>query len=297
MPDDYLAEHSTLYHGDALKLLPRLRPDSVRLVLADPPYGVSRRNDFKSMNKKGDKPGVVRRSINWDWDKDFDQIGWLKLAAPAVMKGGSFIIWNSWRNLGPIADELERLGFKVMRDLVWTKANPFPRNIERCYVQSREYALWAVRADRFHPWPFNRRKDTRYERGEFKYPVQHSDHHCKKPNGLFQELIELHTHPGELVVDPFLGSGTTAIAAYHAGRRCIGFERDEKYYNLAVTELTKEVGQENITRWFSEYPDEGGPRGPDPDRPHDGLQGTEGNADEEVRGPASGAESPGRQGD
>jgi len=239
MTTAYLPEQSAIYLADSLQMLPRLRPASVRLVLSDPPYNVSRKNNLTTMGRRG---------IEWKWDGEFDQLSWLPPAAEAIMPGGSIIIWNDWKNLGPIARFLEdRLGFDVKRELSWTKANPMPRNLDRSYVQSREYGLWAVKTSAKHPWVFNKRKGVHYERGDFNYPTQRSEHPSKKPNGLFQELIGIHTNPGDLVVDPFAGAGTTAIAAELSLRRHISFEKLPQFYNLAVKSIVEVVGAERVT--------------------------------------------------
>lgn len=230
MTTAYLPERSAIYLADSLKMLPKLRPASVRLVLADPPYNVSRKNNLTTMGRRG---------IEWKWDGDFDQLSWLPLAARALMPGGSIIIWNDWKNLGPIARFLEEhLGFDIKRELSWTKANPMPRNLDRSYVQAREYGLWAVKTSKKHPWVFNKRKSVHYERGDFNYPIQRSLHPAKKPQAMFEELISIHSNPGEIVIDPFAGAGTTACAAECRGRRHISFERNRLYYDEAVRNLS-----------------------------------------------------------
>lgn len=216
---ELLPLESAIYHGKAEILLHRVPPKSVHLILTDPPFNISRDNNFHTMGRTG---------INFAWDGDFDQEEWLAPAVRTLVPGGSIIIWNDWKNLGHIADALKNLGLDVKRDIVWEKRNPFPRNRDRSYVQTREYALWAVMPGA--KWTFNRRPTKGYETGVFSYPVQRSWHPTKKPDGLFQELIEIHTNPGDLVLDPFSGAGTTACAAERTGRNHISFELDEQYF-------------------------------------------------------------------
>src|SRR5277367_4514018 len=148
---ELLTLQSGVHHGDALELL-RLVPEaSIRLLLADPPYNISRPNNFKTMGRYG---------IEFEWDGEFDQEAWIALAAPAIMPGGSIVIWNDWKNLGQVAKALERNGFIVKCDLVWNKSNPKPANIKRRFVQSREYAIWAVKkSPKSIKWVFNKRED------------------------------------------------------------------------------------------------------------------------------------------
>lgn len=226
----YLLEKSAIYLGDAFKLLHRVRPGSVRLLLTDPPYNVSQENNLQTMGRRGIDFG--------SWDKEFDQFGWLEAGVNTLMPGGSMVVWNDWKLLGPIAAHLMSLGMSVKRMLRWKKANPFPRNIERSFVQDAEYAIWAVAPG--STWVFNKRPNESYERGEFTYPVvRGSWHPTKKPTELFRDLITILSNKGELVLDPFVGSGTTSIAAEQLGRRHIGFERDSQYFSIAVKDLSK----------------------------------------------------------
>ncbi|MBL4847581.1 MAG: site-specific DNA-methyltransferase [Planctomycetes bacterium] len=123
-------------HGCAEELLPRVPSESVRLTLTDPPYNVSRPNNFQTMGRTG---------IDFDWDGDFDQLSWLEEAARALVPGGSIVIWNDRKNLGDLARALASLGFSVKAKLTWSKRNPMPRNRGRSFVPREEHGLWAVK--------------------------------------------------------------------------------------------------------------------------------------------------------
>lgn len=222
-------KHNAVYHGDALKLLVKLPKNSVRLLLTDPPYNVSRKNGLTSMGRHGLEFG--------EWDVNFDQTAWLELAAPAIMPGGSIVIFNDWQNLGDISRRLKELGFDVKRKLSWIKNNPFPRNITRSFVQATEDALWAVKKSNKQKWVFNKSVNKSYETGLFVYPTQKSDHPTKKPTELFKELCEILSNHGDLVVDPFAGAGTLACAAELTNRKHISFEANKDYYELALKNL------------------------------------------------------------
>ena len=230
MPN-YLPTHSAIYLGDAFELLKRIEPGTVRLVLTDPPYNISQANNLHTMGRRGIEFGT--------WDHDFDITGWLEAAVAALVPGGSLVIWSDWKLLGFISARLQELGVTVKRQLIWSKTNPMPRNLLRVPVQSCEFALWAVKPK--GKWVFHRRPGYKYERGEFSYPVvRGSPHPTKKPDRLFQDLIEMFSDEGELVLDPFAGAGTTAVAAQRTQRRHISFESDPSYFELAVSSL-KEV--------------------------------------------------------
>lgn len=226
-------DRSQIIHGDAFQLLKEVPPESVRLILTDPPYNISRKNNFHTMK-------IKRTSLDFgEWDYGFDQTGWLPDAVKTLMPGGSIVIWNSWENLGEIHDALTELGMSVKRQLICIRTNPMPRNRDRLFTSSAQNAIWAVKPGAKNPaWVFNRRSDT-YETGIFYYPAQRSKHPTKKPTGLFVELINILSNPGDLVLDPFSGIGTTAIAALHTGRKYLCFELDENYYKLALEEVEK----------------------------------------------------------
>lgn len=215
---------SEVYQGSALDLLRRVPAESVDLVLTDPPYNTSRKNNFHTMGRTG---------INFDWDGGFDQEKWLHYADRALKPGGNMVIWNDWKNLGFISDVLESMGYSVKRNCTWIKTNPFPRNIERSAVQKTEVGLWAVKPG--GSWTFNKRADKPYEDLIFEYGVPRAKkgrprHESKKPDGIFRELIQIFSNAGDLVLDPFAGGGTTAYAAEMEGRRHISFELSDEWY-------------------------------------------------------------------
>jgi len=214
--------------GDCIKGLSQIPNKSINLILTDPPYNVSMKSNFHTMGRKGVDFG--------EWDKDFDQIGWLDLACNKVKKGGSVVIFNDYKNIGTMKDVLENKGFVIKEMLIWRKSNPMPRNRDRLYVTSIEVALWAVKGK---GWVFNRQRDT-YENAIFEYPIVHHSkriHPTEKPLGLIKELVAIHSNEGDLILDPFIGSGTTGVAAQELSRNYLGFELDEEYFKLASERL------------------------------------------------------------
>lgn len=249
---EFLPTESGVYHGPAEILLHRVQPGSVRLILTDPPYNVSRENNFDTMGRTG---------IQFEWDGNFDQETWIRLADKALMEGGSLVIFNDWKVLGLIAHLLLDLGYDVKRPVTWVKKNPWPRNVESSPVQRTEYGLWAVkRTKQSTKWVHNRRAHKSYEDLVFDYPVPTSPpgnrerHETKKPDGLFREIIQIFSNPGDLVLDPFSGGGTTAFAAEAEGRRHISFEKDEKWYRESL--LHWEEGKKAHTLIFPTAPEE-----------------------------------------
>lgn len=228
-------ENYQIYQGDSFKLIPLLPDKSIRLILTDPPYNISRKNNFKTMGRNGIDFG--------DWDKNFDQTGWLDDAREKLVDGGSIIIWNDWKNLGEIAKYLQNINFSIKRQLLWKKVNPWPRNIQRSMMSCLEHGFWAVKEKPKRKWIFNKRPEVPYETGVFEYPVQSSKlHPNKKPDGLFENLIKIFSNPGDLVADFFGGCGTTLFAAKKLDRRCIISESISAYVEEFTTRFNDQHG-------------------------------------------------------
>ena len=224
-----------LWQGDCLELLQSIPIKSVDLVLTDPPYNISRNNNFKTMGRKGIDFG--------DWDYTFDQLSWIDAVMDKVNDNGSVVIFNDWKNLGYITKHLEESGFVVKDILRWVKDNPMPRNRDRRYIVDAEYAIWAVKKKA--KWTFNR-LSTNYDRPEMKYPIvagkEKTAHPTQKPLKLMNELVARHSNTGDVVLDLFMGSGTTGVACKNLNRKFIGIELDETYFNLAK-ERIESVGK------------------------------------------------------
>lgn len=203
-------------------------------IVTDPPYNISAENNFSTM-KSANRSGVDFG----EWDKNFNLTGWIHDACELLKPGGTFLLFNSYRNITPLIEELERNGL-VVKDLIrWVKSNPMPRNINRRYVQDTEYAIWAVKPGR--PWVFNRASSSKYLRAQFSSStvagLERTKHPTQKSLKLMQELIAIHTNPRELILDPFMGSGTTGVAALSLGRAFIGIEMDPSYFKIARKRL------------------------------------------------------------
>ena len=142
-----------------------------------------------------------------------------------------------------IVDALEKNGFDIKDLIRWKKTNPMPRNRDRRFITDYEVAVWAVK--RGAKWTFNRLSDT-YERPEIicgitsKREKSNGGHPTQKPIEVMEWLIDRLTDEDDLVLDPFMGSGTTGVACMNANRRFVGIEMDENYFNIAVNRI-KEV--------------------------------------------------------
>ena len=216
-------------HGDCLELMKDIPDGSIDLILTDPPYNIARKNNFQTMGRAGIDFG--------EWDKGFDQFAWLSIVPKLLHKDGSVVIFNDWKNIGEIAKQLELYGLTIKDMLRWEKSNPMPRNRDRRYITDFECAVWLT--PKGAKWQFHRLSDS-YQRPSFKYPVVSGTskfHPTQKPVELMQELIQIHSSPGNVVLDPFMGSGSTGVACANTGREFIGIELDKKYYDIACRRI------------------------------------------------------------
>lgn len=218
-----------LLKGDCLELMKDIPDESVDAVITDPPYNISRENHFSSMGRSGVYFG--------DWDKGFDQVSYLKELFRVLKKGGTAVIFNSQQNVGLLnqyADERDLL-FKDV--IYWVKSNPMPRNRDRRYVTSVENAVTIVKKGK--KWTFNRQRPT-YENGLFKYPIvspKERIHPTQKPVQLMEDLVRIHSNENDVILDPFLGSGSTGVACVNTNRNFIGMEVNEEYFNKAKNRI------------------------------------------------------------
>ena len=217
--------------GDFRDILEMLDPGSGDLVLTDPPYTISRETGFAKLGGNSIKRFAVSMDFG-EWDHAPIDLDILSNSIYRVLRnGGTAIVWYDIWKLSHLAEALAKAGFKMLRLLVWQKTNPVPLNMKSTYLSnSREIAVVGVK--RGKP-TFNKE----YHNGVYPKPIPRHNgnriHPTQKPLDLFAELIGVHSHPDDLVIDPFLGSGTTAVAAVESGRRFFGGDIDPKYVKAA----------------------------------------------------------------
>ena len=222
----------SLYNDDCLTVMDKLIQDNIKVdcVITDPPYNISKKNNFKTMGRNGIDFG--------EWDKESDIFSYINLIYLLLNKNGSLIIFNDWKNLGYIVKYAENIGFECKDMIRLEKTNPMPRNIERRYVTDYEVAVWLVMPK--SKWTFNKQSDT-YERPKFSCSIEKGFHPTQKNLKLMEWLVKIHTNVNDVIIDPFMGSGTTGLACKNLNRNFIGIERDENYFNVAKTRINNET--------------------------------------------------------
>lgn len=231
-----LREKNILWNGDCLELMKNIPNKSVDLIVTDPPYNISRKNNFTTM-------GSANR-IGMDfgqWDKNFDLTGYIDLFPRILKDNSNIVIFNAWENLGKIKKACLKNNIQIKRCLVLNKSNPAPFNRDRMFVNDVEFALWGVYNSKLKPtkWTFNR--ENKLEKCCIGTTVQSSKFHpTMKDIKVIEYLVRLLSNENDTVLDCFMGSGTTGIACKHLNRKFIRIELDKEYFEIAKDRIEKE---------------------------------------------------------
>lgn len=226
----------SLTNENCFDLLARLKNNSVDLVIIDPPYEVSRDTNFCSGKAKGKDTDRFRVSMDFGtWDYGFTGLDKVITECYRVLKNGGTLIcfYDLWK-VSTLKDYFEKAKFKQLRFIEWIKTNPVPLNSKINYLtNAREVAVSGTKVSKpvFH---------SEYDNGIYEYPICHDKgrfHPTQKPVALIEDLILKHSNEGDLVLDCFSGSGTTAVAAYNTNRNFIGCELSKQYYSQSIKRL------------------------------------------------------------
>ena len=247
----YQEDNIRLILGDCFKLLSKIKPGTVDCIFADPPYFLS--NDGISVS--GGKQVSVNKA---DWDKGMTvsekhkfNRKWIRMCKRVLKENGTIWISGTMHNIYSVGLALEQEGFKIINNITWEKRNPPPNLACRCFTHSTETVIWAKNNTKKAKHLFNydlmkevnggkQMKDvwrvnltSKKEKSEGKHPTQ-------KPEYLLERIIEASTNQGDVVLDPFNGSGTTGVVAKRLGRKYIGIDNVEEYLELSKRRIQKE---------------------------------------------------------
>lgn len=211
----------------------------VDLIVADPPYVISRESNFHTMK---DRKNARTGTSFGVWDKEFDNVAWIEKSFDILKDGGSLIVFNDFKKVSDTIAIASNAGFEFKDVIIWEKTNPMPRNRDRRYVPSLELMTWFVKKKKAK-WTFNR-QNVAYRSPVMRFASESGGgfkryHPTQKPVKLIEEIINIHSNAGDLVLDPFMGSGTTAIAALNTGRSYVGFELSREYFDIAINRISE----------------------------------------------------------
>ncbi len=242
-----------ILRGDSIEILELLPANSIDLVFADPPYYLQLENDLWRPNS------TKVDNVNDSWDKfnnfeDYDNFSraWLMACKRVLKDTGTIWVIGSYHNIFRVGTIIQDLGFWILNDIIWVKANPMPNFRGVRFTNAHETLIWAqkikgekytfnhktmkalngdlqMRSD-WDLWPLS--LATGKERIKLKSNGIKA-HSTQKPESLLYRVIMASTNPGDIILDPFFGSGTTGAVAKRLGRNWIGIEKDKKYINIA----------------------------------------------------------------
>ena len=248
----------TFIQGDCVEALARLPEKSVDLVFADPPYNLQLGGDLlRPDNSKVD-------AVDDEWDQfasfeAYDQFtrAWLTQCRRVLKDDGALWVIGSYHNIFRVGAALQDMGFWILNDVIWRKSNPMPNFKGTRFTNAHETLIWAAKSRAGKRYTFNydamkMANDELQMRSDWtlalctgeeriKDAQGRKGHPTQKPEALLHRVILSSTKPGDLVLDPFFGVGTTGAAAKRLGRRFIGVEREADYLALAKDRIAKVV--------------------------------------------------------
>ncbi|MBP5467319.1 MAG: DNA (cytosine-5-)-methyltransferase [Clostridia bacterium] len=231
-------ENYSLYLGNAYTVIDEFLQQNVKVdhIITDPPYNISHESNFGTL--KNPRTGT----FFGEWDNNFDLLSWIPKYEKILKHDGSMIVFCSYRFISFIIETMEKSGLCVKDIIVWRKTNPMPRNINRRYVQDMEFAIWGVKKDA--KWVFNKDKNRPYMRSLIETGTvsgaERTIHPTQKSLKLMKEILHTHTNENEIILDPFMGSGTTGVACIELKRKFIGIELDKKYFNITLERIKEQ---------------------------------------------------------
>jgi len=238
-----------IYCADSREVLSLIPHKSIGLVLTDPPYELDWR---QSIDFKGRKNMYHHQEDTQLWDKDVRKLyQWLfPICDSLVVEVGSILIFTRSEYITWAVEEAKSNHFDNKATMVWHKPNPMPQVRKKNYLSSIEHILWVTRySEDGVKYTFNFLTQNEMH-NYFEIPLcggdERTEHPTQKPEELIKKLLTIHSNIDDIVLDPFLGSGTTAYCSKVLGRKCIGIETEEKYCDFAVKRLRQSVMRFNL---------------------------------------------------
>lgn len=239
----------SILQDDCVKAMAGLPDASIDMIFADPPYNLQLGGDlFRPEGSRVD-------AVDDDWDKftsfaayDAFTRAWLAEARRILKPNGTIWVIGSYHNIFRVGAAVQDLGYWILNDIVWRKTNPMPNFRGTRFTNAHETMIWASRSEDSR-YTFNYRamkamNDELQMRSDWVIPIcagqerikgeeGHKAHPTQKPEALLYRVLLAATQPGDVVLDPFFGTGTTGAVAKRLGRRFIGIERETRYVKVA----------------------------------------------------------------
>ncbi len=243
-----------IVNRNSLEILKKIPDKTFNLIFADPPYNLQigeklKRPDNSKVNGVNDK---------WDQFKNFEHYDifsktWLAECKRVLKDNGSIWVIGSYHNIFRLGYLLQNLDYWILNDVVWRKNNPMPNFKGTRFTNAHETLIWASK-NKKSKYTFNYQSlkclnDDLQMRSDWAFPICGGKerlknngkkiHSTQKPEALLHRIILATTNKGDLILDPFLGTGTTAVVAKKLGRNYFGIEKDKKYFEAADERINK----------------------------------------------------------
>jgi modification methylase len=236
--------------GECIAKMNSLPAESIDCIFADPPYNLQLSGELRRPNDS------VVDAVDDDWDKfdsfsDYDAFSkaWLQAARRLLKPNGTIWVIGSYHNIFRLGAQLQDLGFWMLNDVVWRKTNPMPNFRGKRFTNAHETLIWCAKDQAARNYTFNydamkALNDDLQMRSDWLIPICSGNerlrgedgakaHPTQKPEALLHRVIVASTKPGDVILDPFFGSGTTGAVAKRLGRHYIGIEREARYAKAA----------------------------------------------------------------
>jgi len=241
---------NSIIQGDCIEELKKLPDNSIDLIFADPPYYMQLKNAlYRPNNTKVD-------GVDDEWDKfssfsEYDDfcVSWLKECRRILKDTGSIWVIGSYHNIFRVGNIMLNLGFWILNDVTWYKTNPMPNFMGTRFTNATETLLWCSKGEQCKKYTFNHKMMKKYNGnkqmtsvwqiglciGEERLKGEDGKkaHSTQKPEELLKRVILSATKQGDIVLDPFFGTGTTGAAAKKLKRNYLGIEKEAEYISLA----------------------------------------------------------------
>jgi modification methylase len=243
----------TILVGDCIKHMSALPAGSVDLIFADPPYNLQLEQGLT----RPDQSRVDAVDDEWDKFESFAHYdaftrAWLAAARRLLKPDGALWVIGSYHNIFRVGAALQDLDFWILNDVVWRKANPMPNFRGTRFTNAHETLIWASRSQKsrvtFNYESLKLGNDDTQMRSDWLFPIctgaerlKDADddkvHPTQKPEALLHRILNATTKPGDVVLDPFFGTGTTGAVARKLGRHFVGIEREDTYIAAALQRI------------------------------------------------------------
>ena len=249
---DKLNFKNKIINGDSLKELKKIPSETFDLIFADPPYNLQLKNELS----RPDRSKV--KAVDDKWDKfesfkSYDEftIDWLTECRRILKKNGSIWIIGSYHNIFRVGYIVQDLGFWILNDVIWNKNNPMPNFRGTRFTNAHETLIWASKSEK-SKYTFNYQSlkclnDDLQMRSTWNLPICSGKerlksngvkiHSTQKPESLLHRIVLASSNKNDFILDPFLGSGTTAVVSKKLGRNYFGIEKEKNYFDAANKRL------------------------------------------------------------